>query len=205
MLKKLIFVPTNCVWQELSLLGLGTFYFLEFSFRLQFETARKPNLFIFFKVERQERPQPTHLPTHHQNMFFNGKDLGPSLKEREIEKLSPFSIPAVTSADVYRPREKEIATRTEARKRYMCDICRKSFQQVCQLKQHRRIHTGRKCDGSRERLIQRRAASGFKKLKQVCKREVAKRLILTHLLQLELTSLLRLVDKLVTLTNWNKL
>lgn len=90
------------------------------------------------RSERQERAQPTHLP----NMLFNSKDLGQSLKEREMEKLSPYSIPAVTSSDLYRPREKELPVRAEARKRYMCDICRKSFQQVCQLKQHRRIHTG---------------------------------------------------------------
>ena len=100
-------------------------------------------LSTFVKLQGQERPQPSHLPVHHQNMLFP-KDLGPSLKDREMEKLSPFTIPSVTSSDVvYRPREKEMPTRTETRKRYMCDICRKSFQQVCQLKQHRRIHTGR--------------------------------------------------------------
>ncbi|XP_046839759.1 zinc finger protein 723-like isoform X2 [Xenia sp. Carnegie-2017] len=78
-------------------------------------------------------------------MIFNSKDLVTFLKDREIaEKLSPFSIPAVTSTEIYRPKEKEHAPRNETRKRYMCDICRKGFQQVCQLKQHRRIHTGEK-------------------------------------------------------------
>lgn len=98
------------------------------------------NFLVF--TERQERTQPPHMQAH-QNMIFNSKDLVTFLKDREIaEKLSPFSIPAVTSTEIYRPKEKEHAPRNETRKRYMCDICRKGFQQVCQLKQHRRIHTG---------------------------------------------------------------
>ena len=76
-------------------------------------------------------------------MMFNGKDIGPVKTERDLPtKTNQYSMPV--NPDVYKPYQKEkINPRPESgKKQYLCDICRKSFQQVCQLKQHRRIHTG---------------------------------------------------------------
>ena len=76
-----------------------------------------------------------------QSMLLNGKEVLP-VKEREmIGKINQLTMP---SSEVYKLhyKEKDNPREESSKKQYICDICRKCFQQVCQLKQHRRIHTG---------------------------------------------------------------
>lgn len=98
--------------------------------------------YCLLSTERQERHTTGQLASHHhQSIILNGKGIVP-IKEKEIvAKASQLTMPG---SEVYKSyhKEKDVPEADSTKKQYLCDICRKSFQQVCQLKQHRRIHTG---------------------------------------------------------------